>query len=501
MSHDPDPKNTMPLDLSRATPPLVVGNERTLADQLAAWVRLRIDEHALKPGTRLPSIRRFADEKQVSRSTVVDAYDKLIAAGYIESRRGSGFYVRARRANLAPARRSGATTGIAATDAQSIDVIWLLRSMLRQAPATDQPGAGLLPPTWLDSDLVGAAVRAVGRETGDAVLGYGVPEGHLPLRQALSQRLAQLDIGAAPEQIVTTHGVTHGIDLVARHYLAPGDTVFVEDPAWFLMFGRFAAFGVRLVGVPRRTDGPDLGVLANLLTRYQPKLFVVGSVLHNPTGTSITAANAHRLLRLADEYGFTIVEDDIYGDLHYASRRPPSMRAFDEAGLVISCGSVSKTIALGYRIGWAVTPAFHTDISRAKFYSSVACATLQQRVLARYYASGGYDRYLRGVRASLAANSQCFIDSIARHFPDGTRVTRPAGGLVLWVELPRNVDGAELFKTALASRIGIAPGLVFSAKAEYRNYIRLSCGLPWSATIERALEKLGRLVTTMARGG
>ena len=194
-----------------------------------------------------------------------------------------------------------------------------------------------------------------------------------------------------------------------------------------------------------------------------------------------------------------IIEDDIYGDLHYGSVRPVSMRAFDEAGLVISCGSVSKTIALGYRIGWAVSPQFHAEIARAKFFSSVACPTLQQLVLARYYASGGYDRYLRRVRTTLSANSQHVIDAIARYFPSGTRVARPAGGVVLWVELPRNVDGAELFRTALASRIGIAPGIVFSAKADYRNYIRMSCGLPWTATLERAIEKLGRLVAGMAR--
>lgn len=473
MSHDPDPKNTMPLDLSRATPPLVVGNERTLADQLAAWVRLRIDEHALKPGTRLPSIRRFADEKQVSRSTVVDAYDKLIAAGYIESRRGSGFYVRARRANLAPARRSGATTGIAATDAQSIDVIWLLRSMLRQAPATDQPGAGLLPPTWLDSDLVGAAVRAVGRETGDAVLGYGVPEGHLPLRQALSQRLAQLDIGAAPEQIVTTHGVTHGIDLVARHYLAPGDTVFVEDPAWFLMFGRFAAFGVRLVGVPRRTDGPDLGVLANLLTRYQPKLFVVGSVLHNPTGTSITAANAHRLLRLADEYGFTIVEDDIYGDLHPGRPGAPTVRlaSLDQLQRVVYLGGFSKTLAANLRVGYiAAHPDVAQKLADLKVLTGLTTPELTERVVARILAEGQYRRHVDRLRARIDAAR----DRTARALEKaGAKLyAEPAAGIFLWADFGRDTNAIA----AKGAELGLlcAPGSLFSPTQLPSTWMRVS---------------------------
>ena len=335
--------------LARAVPQALPNAERTLADQLAAWLRVRIDEHALKPGTRLPSIRRFAAEKGVSRSTVVDAYDRLMAAGYVDSRRGAGFFVRARR--VAPSPPKARTTQRPAADAHAIDVVWLLRSMLRQSPASDQPGAGLLPPAWLDSDLVSAAVRAIGRDAGrvltgsanDALLGYGVPEGFLPLRQQLVQRLALADIGATPEQIVTTNGVTHGIDLVARHFLAPGDVVLVEDPAWFVMFGRFAAFGAKVVGVPRGPDGPDTTVLANLLTRHQPKLFVVGSVLHNPTGTSISAANAHRLLKLAEEYRFTIVEDDVYGDL--AHGRALRLASLDQLRRVIYVGGFSKTVA------------------------------------------------------------------------------------------------------------------------------------------------------------
>ncbi|MGH8188124.1 MAG: aminotransferase class I/II-fold pyridoxal phosphate-dependent enzyme, partial [Steroidobacteraceae bacterium] len=153
----------------------------------------------------------------------------------------------------------------------------------------------------------------------------------------------------------------------------------------------------------------------------------------------------------------------------------------------------------GYRIGWAVSPQFHADIARAKFYASVACPTLQQLVLARYYASGGYDRYLRRVRTTLAANSQHTIDAITRYFPQGTRLARPSGGVVLWIELPRTVDSVELFRTALASRIGVTPGIVFSAKADYRNYIRVSCGWHWTPTMERAIEKLGRLVAGMAK--
>jgi DNA-binding transcriptional MocR family regulator len=290
------------------------------------------------------------------------------------------------------------------------------------------------------------------------------------------------------------------ITLTLRTLCQPGDTVLVESPTYFGLLQIIEHLRLKVVEVPNHAGaGIDADAIRTLVKSTRLAAAVLMPNFNNPTGT-LTPDDAKRdIVAALTAYEVPIIEDDIYGDLHHGSVRPVSMRAFDEAGLVISCGSVSKTIALSYRIGWAVTPQFHADISRAKFYSSVACPTLQQLVLARYYASGGYDRYLRRVRSMVSANSQHFLQAIAKYFPGGTRVSRPAGGLVMWVELPRYVDSTDLFRTALASRIGIAPGIVFSAKADYRHYIRLSCGLPWTPTIERAVEKLGRMITGMSR--
>ena len=230
--------------------------DHRLPAQLAARFAQRIETHALRPGTRLPSIRSCARESSVSRSTVVEAYDRLIAAGLVESRRGSGFYVRLRHKNTP---RRAAAHPLPGT---VLDVSWLLRAQRRQSPGSEQPGAGLLPENWLDHEMVAAAVRGVGRSRGSWLLKYGAVEGYLPLREALATRLAHIGIGAPAEQILTTAGATEAIDLVARRFLAPGDTVFVEDPAWFVMFARFAAFGARIVGVPRGVDGPDLAATA-----------------------------------------------------------------------------------------------------------------------------------------------------------------------------------------------------------------------------------------------
>jgi DNA-binding transcriptional MocR family regulator len=449
---------------SDATLRIVARAERSLPEQLAAWLRLRIDEHALKPGTRLPSVRRLAQQQCVSRSTVVEAYDRLIAEGTVESRRGAGFFVRTRGSAPAPK-----PTRAAAPAPAPIDVVWLLRAMLRQSPASDHPGAGLLPPQWLDGELVAAAVRAVGRACAAALLGYGVPEGYLPLRQQLAQRLAQADIGAAPEQIVTTHGVTHGIDLVARHFIAPGDTVFVEDPAWYVMFGRFAAFGARVVGVPRRLDGPDTAALANLLTRYQPKLFVVGSVLHNPTGTSISAACAHRLLQLAEQYGFALVEDDVYGDLHPG--RALRLASLDQLRRVIYLGGFSKTLAANLRVGFiAAAPELAARLADLKMLTGLTTPELTERAVARILAEGQYRRHLERLRGRLDAAR----DRTARALEKmGARLfAEPQAGIFLWVDCGRDTGAITL--EASAAGILCAPGSLFSPTQLPSTWMRVS---------------------------
>jgi DNA-binding transcriptional MocR family regulator len=454
--------------LSGTLPRAVAGAERTLAEQLAAGLALRIDEHALKPGTRLPSIRRFADERGVSRSTVVEAYDRLIAAGYAESRRGAGFFVRARRLPE-PARATGAARPVRPADPPALDVLWLLRSMLRQAPASSQPGAGLLPADWLDSEIVAGGVRAVGRSAGNGLLGYGTPEGYLPLRQQLVERLAQADIGARAEQIVTTGGVTQAIDLVARHFIAPGDTVFVEDPAWFLMFGRFAAFGARMVAVPRRHDGPDLAVLANLLKRHPPKLFVVGSVLHNPTGSSISAANAHRLLQLADEYGFNIVEDDVYGDLHPG--RALRLASLDQLQRVIYLSGFSKTLAASLRVGYiAASAPLAQQLADLKMLTGLTSPELTERVVTRVLAEGQYRRHLDRLRGKLDAAR----DRTARALEKiGARLAlQPEAGIFLWADCGRDTNAIAV--EGSAQGVLCAPGSLFSPTQSPSTWMRVS---------------------------
>ena len=310
--------------------------DHRLPAQLAARFAQRIETHALRPGTRLPSIRNCANESRVSRSTVVEAYDRLIAAGLIESRRGSGFYVRLRVQQAGAAARHRAPHAAAPC---STSAGCCARSAASRRAASSRVRACCRRTGWI-TRWWPPRCAASGRSRGSWLLKYGAVEGYLPLREALATRLAHLGIEAPADQIVTTAGATEAIDLVARRFLAPGDVVFVEDPAWFVMFARFAAFGARIVGVPRTADGPDIAALESLLAREKPKLFILNSVAHNPTGSCMSAANAARVLELAARHGFMIVEDDIYGDLQ--GRHAARLASLDDGTRAWSMSAASR---------------------------------------------------------------------------------------------------------------------------------------------------------------
>ncbi|MEB0164742.1 PLP-dependent aminotransferase family protein, partial [Glaciimonas sp. CA11.2] len=259
---------TNTLSNRKLTPPRLVSTQQllsrdadtSLVEQIVRVIETRISDKLLRTGARMPSIRQYADLNSVSRFTVVEAYDRLVAKGFLESRRGSGFYVRERspliNAHQIPQSNQEQTP--------SIDIVWLVRNMFRQMPTQKKPGMGMCPAEWLDGELIANALRAISRQSVSQLLGYGDPQGFFPLRQQLQLKLAELEIAVTPEQIVTTTGVTLALDLVARHFTKPGDVIFVDDPSWFLMFGSFAALGTKVIGIPRLADGPDIVKLAEL---------------------------------------------------------------------------------------------------------------------------------------------------------------------------------------------------------------------------------------------
>lgn len=441
----------------------------SLVEQIVRSVASRIDDKLLRTGARMPSIRQFADEQKVSRFTVVEAYDRLVANGYLESRRGSGFFVRERASLL------GSTQAITQPipTSQQPDVVWLIRNMFRQLPPQKMPGSGLLPHEWLDGELVANGLRSISRLNQNLLLHYGTQQGFLPLRQQLQLKLAELEIAAAPEQIVTTNGVTQALDLVARELTQPGDTIFVDDPAWFLMFGTFATLGTKVIGIPRLHDGPDVAKLAELAALHKPKLYVIHSVLHNPTSTSLSAAKAFQVLKTAEQHDFMIVEDDVYCDIHPGSAVQPATRlaALDQLQRVIYLGGFSKTLAANLRVGFIAT-SHETAIrlSDRKMLSTLTTNEVCERVVHKVLSEGHYRKHVDRIRSRLdnARNEVTHrLEKMGMHIE-----YRTPAGMFLWVDT--GSDTIALTEKALTEGILIAPGSLFSPKQLPSTHMRLN---------------------------
>jgi DNA-binding transcriptional MocR family regulator len=438
----------------------------TLVDQLVQWGRRRIDERVFRPGMRMPSIRKLAVDKGVSRFTVVEAYERLVAHGYLDSRRGSGFYVRDRAVPAPPVfaqEREPVTS--------TIDVVWLLRNMLHNTSPEKSPGLGYLPTRWLDGDLITNALRTMSRQSGAQMLGVGTPQGFLPLRQQLQMRLAELEIGAPAQQIVLVSGITQAIDLIARLYVQAGDTVIVGDPAWFQMFGRFASQGARLVGMPYTPDGPDLDALENMVKTWRPKMLVINSVLQNPTGTSLTAAQAFRILQLAQTYDFVVVEDDIYGDLCPTGFAATRLASLDQLKRVIFLGSFSKTLAANLRVGYI---AASLEVARAltdqKMLVGMTSPELNERVVYKVLTEGHYRRHVERLRTCLDGAREPTARLLERA---GFRIFfEPSAGMFLWADTGVDADGL----TAAAHEAGflLTPGSLFSPNQSPTTWMRFN---------------------------
>ncbi|CAJ6321670.1 GntR family regulatory protein [Burkholderia pseudomallei] len=463
----------------------------TLVDQLVQWARRRIDERVFRPGMRMPSIRKLALDKSVSRFTVVEAYERLVAQGYLDSRRGSGFYVRERAPGQQPVGASGGAR--AQPVHNTIDVVWLLRNMLHTVSPEKGPGLGYLPSRWLDGELITSALRALGRQSGAQMLGFGSAQGFLPLRQQLQTRLAEFEIGATPDQLVLVSGITQAIDLIARHCVRPGDAVIVGDPAWFQMFGRFASQGAQLVGMPYTPDGPDLDALENLVQMWRPKMLVINSVLHNPTGTSLSAAQAFRILKLAEAYDFLVVEDDVYGDLCPPSYPATRLASLDQLRRVIFLGSFSKTLAANLRVGYiACAPELAKALTDQKMLVGMTTPELNERVLYKVLTEGHYRRHVERLRARLDG----VRDKTARMLErTGMRLfTMPAAGMFLWADT--GVDSDALAAAAHEEGFLLTPGSLFSPQQSPSTWARFNvanCGDPaLPAFLGRYLDSVNR---------
>jgi DNA-binding transcriptional MocR family regulator len=438
---------------------------RPLVDQIVTGISRLVDGRALRSGTRLPSIRRFAEGHRVSTFTVVESFDKLVAMGYLVSRRGSGFYVADRASPKAvpgdnPHRLD-----------RAMDVLWLMRNALQADEGILKTGSGWLPASWLDEPGVKKGLRALSRKSGAALTEYGDPKGYPPLRQQIRVRLDETGIAAEAGQIVLTHGASHALDLTARYLLKPGDAVLVNDPGYFSFFGYLRAMGATLLGVPQTAEGPDPAALEALVKQHRPKVFYTSGVLHNPTGTSASPAVAHRILQVAEKYGLTIVEDDVYGDFHPGGGA--RLATLDQLNRVIYVGGYSKTISCALRVGYiAASPQVAEDLLDLKLLMGVTTSQIGERLIHEILADGHYRKHMDRVRAKLQtarAHATANLENLGL-----TPYGEPLGGMFLWAKLPEGKNAETLASAAAKEGITLAPGSLFRPHQEPSDWMRFN---------------------------
>jgi DNA-binding transcriptional MocR family regulator len=460
---------------------LVKVASQPLAEQLAQRFAERIRNRLLPDGARLPSVRQCAQQQGVSPSTVVAAYDQLLAQGLVEAKKNRGFFVR----NSAPAqsiKALAAIQGIAAPGSSAnhavgsesrhvpVNAMALIRGMFHGNGELPQPAMGAFPPDWLHTSFLPTAVRRFTRspQLEAHALHYGEPAGDPGLRDALAHKLASMAIPATAQQIITTLGATHALDIVSRTLLAAGDAVMVEEPGWAIEFARLSAMGMRILPVSRGPDGPDLAVMARYCELHAPKLFVSVSVLHNPTGYCLSPGSAHRVLQLANQHDFHVLEDDTYS--HLAPEHAVRLSALDGLQRSIYVSGFSKILAPGWRVGYLAAPQFLVErLLDTKLMGSLTTPALFEKALAWCIDQGQLRRHAERIRLKLnRARSRAVELALA----SGCQFVAPPAGLFGWLDT--GVDTDTLAQRMLDQGYLLAPGALFHASRTPSTLMRIN---------------------------
>lgn len=456
----------------------IVGRDATLVEQVMQAIRQRIAARTLGPGARLPSIRSFAATMQVSKSTIVEAYDRLAAEGTIQSRRGSGFYVAGHMPPLSLAE-------IGPRLDHAIDPLWVSRLSLDADDGMPKPGCGWLPASWMPEAGVRRALRTLARADDALLTDYATPLGLKPLRQLLSRRMAEHGIEAAPDQIMITESGTQAIDLLCRSLVGPGDAVIVDDPCYFNFHALLRAHRVKIISVPYTPHGPDLERFAEALAEHRPRLYITNSALHNPTGAVLSPVIAHRLLKLAEQHDLTIVEDDIFADFEHEPA--PRLAAFDGLERVIHMGSFSKSLSASVRCGFIAARRDWIDgLVDLRIATSFGGGRLSSELVLLMLKDGTYRKHMDHLRARLAHSMG--ENSVKLKALGVMPWIEPRGGMFLWCKLPEGIDAGKVAQAGLREKIVFAPGNVFSQTQSANNYMRFNVAQCADPRILRVLE-------------
>ena len=467
-------------------------------EALAAEITQSIHTGVLQPGDKLPSVRSCCAARGVSPSTVFQAYYLLEARGLIRARERSGYYVAFGVQQAPPQPEMAKPTEL--SPSLTVDVSERVFSILQASfqPGKVALGSAFPAPEHFPLAKLAQALGAYARQGLPQTMLDDLSTGHSGLRRHIARRYLADGIPVHMDEVVVTNGALEALNLCLSAVTRPGGAVVVEAPCFYGALQALERLGLRAIEVPTHPrDGIDLQALENALAQHQPQAVWLMSNFHNPLGGLVPDAHKQALCALAARYAVPIIEDDVYGELYFGSRRPIPLKAFDSDGWVIHCSSFSKCLAPGWRIGWAIAGRFTQAVARQKLTTSITTSVPAQAALSHYLQGVGYDKHLRQLRHTLAMQRDAMTQAIAQYFPAGTKATRPEGGYFMWLELPSGCDALALHQLALAHGISLAPGPVFSASQQFSHCIRLNYGLLWDSSTDQALQQLGAWCTQL----
>jgi DNA-binding transcriptional MocR family regulator len=479
--------------MSTISSPLRTFRYQELAERLTDLIR----HGTYPPGERIPSVRETSQQQGLSISTVLQAYSHLESKGLIEARPQSGYYVRAQTNERLPEPETSSPHH----DPSHVSLHELVMMLMRDSanPNLVQLGAAL---PHLDSQLlqkINRIIANISRQKGEDAHQYQFPPGLEALRIQVARRAVNAGCNLFPGDILITSGGTEAIDLCLHAVCRPGDIVAIESPSYFGTLQILEVHGLRALEIPTHPrEGISLEALEFAIEHNLIRAVMVISNFNNPLGSQMPDEKKQALVNLLARHDIPLIENDVSGELYFGDKRPTVCKVFDTKGLVLLLSSFSKDISPGLRLGWVAPGRYRAEVEWLKFTLSASSPTLPQMAVAEFLESGGYDQHLRRIRREYARNVGLMSDSVMHYFPEGTRLTRPSGGFVLWVQLPENVDSLELYELARQGGITLAPGHVFSATYQFSNFIRLNAA-SFNYSTERAIERLGAMVVELAK--
>ena len=452
----------------------------------------------LKLGEKLPSIRTVQKLYNVSLNTAKQAFLELESKSLIEPRPKSGHFV-SKTSQRKFALPSVSTLNTVQKELSSEDLLKTVFDTLNDKNITQfslgVPDQSLLPIAKLNKGVINAMRNLDGGGTN-----YETAQGNVNLRRTVAKWSLVLEGKLTEDDLVTTAGAMNAIFNCLKAVTSSGDTIAIESPAYFGIHQIIKSLGLKAIEIPTHPiTGVDLEAVKKVLPQIKACYFI--SNFSNPLGSLMPDDHKKELVRMLTEFNIPLIEDDIYGNLYFGTSRPKPCKSFDEEGIVMWCGSVSKTLAPGYRVGWVAPGKFKEKIIRQKFSQMVSTPTLYQEVIADFMENGRYDHHLRTFRNKLYSNCLQFQRAIEDYFPDNTKISQPQGGFMLWLELDKKIDTAKLYDKAIQQKISFAPGRIFSQHNQFNNCMRLNFALEWSDKLDSDLKRLGNIVKNELKTG